>query len=358
MQKLKVGLIGLGQVAQITHIPILKSLPDKFEIAALCDVSPQLLECLGRIHNVANLYTDAHELVKQDDLDIVFVLNSHAYHAEHAIAAARHKKHVLIEKPMCLTMSEAQAIIQARDESGVHIAVGYMRRFAPAFTQAAGQVKELGKINYARIRAIIGRNALFIDQACHYYKFDDIPEAAKQDNADRTKRLLLEAIGDASPEMRARYMSLCGLSSHDLSAMREILGMPKRVAAAKQWNGTRGQFLNVIFEYEDYCAMFETGTDNIRRFDAHIQVYGENKSLLVKYDTPYIRHLPTTLAVQETVGEALHESVTRPTFKDPYTIELEHLHQVITEGIAPKTTPEDYIEDLRLFQMIMEALRQ
>jgi predicted dehydrogenase len=236
--------------------------------------------------------------------------------------------------------------------------VGYMRRFAPAFTQAVEQVKALGKINYARIRAIIGRNALFINQACHYYEFDDIPGWAKQENAERTNRMLREAIGDFTPEMRTTYLTLCGLSSHDLSAMREIIGMPGGVAAAKMWKGTKGQFLNVIFEYDDFCALFETGTDNVRRFDAHIQVYGENKVLRVQYDTPYIRHLPTTLTVQETIGEALHESVTRPTFKDPYTMELEHLHQVITEGIPPKTTPEDYVKDLQLFQMIMEALQR
>jgi hypothetical protein len=93
------------------------------------------------------------------------------------------------------------------------------------------------------------------------------------------------------------------------------------------------------------------------RFDAHIEVLGPTKSLLVQYDTPYIRHLPTTLVVRETDVEAFTESVTRPTFKDPYTHELEYFHEVVTAGTPPKTTPEDFVEDLRLDRQIIDAMR-
>jgi hypothetical protein len=79
--------------------------------------------------------------------------------------------------------------------------------------------------------------------------------------------------------------------------------------------------------------------------------------MLIRYDTPFIRHLPTTLIMRETEGDALVETVTRPTFKDPYTHELEYFHEVVTAGMQPKTTPEDFMDDLRLFGMIMAALR-
>jgi hypothetical protein len=49
--------------------------------------------------------------------------------------------------------------------------------------------------------------------------------------------------------------------------------------------------------------------------------------------------------------------VVRPTFKDPYTHELEYFHEVVTQGRAPKTTPEDFMDDLRLDRMIVDALR-
>ncbi|MDG0790912.1 hypothetical protein OMP38_08565 [Cohnella ginsengisoli] len=48
MKKLKVGMIGLGEIAQIIHLPILQSMPDRFELVALCDVSPGLLALMGK----------------------------------------------------------------------------------------------------------------------------------------------------------------------------------------------------------------------------------------------------------------------------------------------------------------------
>jgi hypothetical protein len=77
----------------------------------------------------------------------------------------------------------------------------------------------------------------------------------------------------------------------------------------------------------------------------------------VQYDSPYIRHLPTTLVIGETIGDAYEQRVVRATFKDPYTHELEAFHDVVTRGIAPKTTPEDFMADLRLARMIVDALR-
>jgi predicted dehydrogenase len=77
----------------------------------------------------------------------------------------------------------------------------------------------------------------------------------------------------------------------------------------------------------------------------------------VQYDTPYIRHLPTTLTISETVGESFTETVHRPTFKDPYTHELEHFHDVVMGICPPKTPPEDSVEDLELFREIVEALQ-
>src|SRR5437868_10277578 len=190
---------------------------------------------------------------------------------------------------MCLTRREAEAILNAQQEAGVQVMVGYMRLYAPAFVLAAEQIHALERINYVRVRDIIGQNAKFVEQSSVVLRPKDIPQEAMQDRAERASRLVKAAIGDASPELVRTYRLLCGLSSHDLSAMRELLGMPRRVIAARQC----GSFLTALFEYESFTVTFETGIDHNRRFDAHIQVYGETKEIRVQYDTPYIRHLPT-----------------------------------------------------------------
>jgi predicted dehydrogenase len=230
-----------------------------------------------------------------------------------------------------------------------------MRRYAHAFLQAVAEVKTLGPINYARVRDIIGRNRLFIDQTSTVLRFDDIPPAAQRDRAARAERLVAEAIGQGPADLIRAYRLLLGLSSHDLSAMRELLGVPKRVISAAQWHG--GLFLSANFGYDGYCITFETGIDSQRRFDAHLEVYGETKLVKIQYDTPFIRHLPTTLTIQETIGDAVSETVVVPTYTDPYTYELEHFHDVVVGNATTKTTPEDFIEDLRLFREIVEVLR-
>jgi predicted dehydrogenase len=356
MTRMKVGVVGLGEIAQIIHLPILQAYSDKFEIAAICDISQELLSALGERYNVPaeHRYTDYNDLPRQRDLDAVFVLNSDEYHTDTALAAIGRGKHVLIEKPMCLTRQEAETIIKARDEAGVQVMVGYMRRYAPAFVQAVEYVRALEKINYARVRDIIGQNTQFVEQSSVVLRPKDIPPEAMQDRAERASRLIKAAIGDAPPQLVGTYRLLCGLSSHDLSAMRELLGMPKRVIAARQW----GVFLTTLFEYESFTVTFETGIDHNRRFDAHIAVYGEAKEIRVQYDTPYIRHLPTQLFINETQGEAFEERVIRPTFTDPYTVELLHFYEVVTHNTQPKTTAEDFLYDLDLFEIIINALRE
>lgn len=357
MNQLRVGVIGLGEVAQIIHLPILDSLSSGYALTAICDISPSLLTEIGQRYGVPEeaRHLDFHELAGRNDLDVVFVLNSDEYHADCAIAAMQSGKHVMVEKPMCLTMAEAENIIHERDAAGVRLMVGYMRRYAPAFIEAVDRVRGMDSINYVRVRDIIGQNRLIIDQVADVVRPDDIPPELGKDRQMRAARLVAEAIGDAPPELARGYRLLCGLSSHDLSAMRELIGMPKRVLSASHWNG--GAFLHVVMDYGEFQAVLETGVDSQVRFDAHIEVYGERSSVRIQYDTPYIRHLPTRLFTTETNGAEYTEREVRPTFADPYTRELEQLHAAIATGAEIKTTAEDFTEDLLLFQQIIAAIR-
>src|SRR5260221_11591341 len=102
-KRLRVGVIGLGTVAQIIHLPILKNLSDLYEIAALCDISRQLLVYIGKRYSIDRLDTTLNELVPLQDIDFLFVLKIDEYHAEFAIGAAERDKHVFTDKPTGLT---------------------------------------------------------------------------------------------------------------------------------------------------------------------------------------------------------------------------------------------------------------
>ncbi|SDS78755.1 Gfo/Idh/MocA family oxidoreductase [Actinopolymorpha singaporensis] len=351
MSPLRVGVIGLGEVAQVIHLPILESLPELYELAAVCDLSPTLLDVVGRRYGVERRYDDFQKLARDQTLDCVLVLNNDEYHCDAVTAALGQSLHVLVEKPMCLSPREAERIVAARDASGCVVMVGYMRRFAPAFTAAKEQLTKLGRVNYVRVHDVIGRNQLLIDQTAHVLRPHDLPAAALADRHERGRRLVREALGDVPDVLGGTYRLLCGLGSHDLSAMRELLGRPRGVAAARQWRD--GQFVVALFEYDDHLAVYETGVDEQLRFDAHIEVYGETTSMRIQYDTPYVRHLPTVLMFEESNGDAYTRSVVRPHLKDPYTHELEAFHASVTAGVPVRTTPEDFVQDLELFTEII-----
>ncbi|NTU84743.1 MAG: hypothetical protein HGA45_36165 [Chloroflexales bacterium] len=162
-------------------------------------------------------------------------------------------------------------------------------------------------------------------------------------------QLLDEALGDAPAVLRGVYGLLLGLSSHDLSAMRELLGMPRRVLYATQRQG--GLYLTAAFDYGDYVCQFETGIDNIPRFDAHLEVYGENQVLRVQYDTPYVRNLPIRLSITEANGKGgVIERREHPAWGDAFVAEWRAFYASVTEGRQPKTTPTDFRQELELFR--------
>ncbi|MBO7745323.1 Gfo/Idh/MocA family oxidoreductase [Paenibacillus sp. MWE-103] len=351
----KLGLIGLGEAAQVIHLPVLQAMGDKFEITAVCDVSPGLAHAVGEQYRVARRYTSAEELLDDEEVEAVLVLNSDEYHADCVVGALHRNKHVFVEKPMCLNEADARRIIAAKNASAGKAMVGYMRRYAPAFVQGVAEAKKLGRINYARVRDIIGPNSYFIRQTANVVRFDDIPAEQAEDRLVRGAAQVKEALGERAERFYGTYRLMAGLSSHDLSAMREMLGMPSRVLAASRWND--GQFMSAMFQYDaGFNALFETGIDHQGRFDATIEVMGETGTVKVDYDTAYIRHLPTTLTVTESDGETYKEQVIRPTFTDSYTIELRQFHDAIAHGAPIKTTPEDAAEDLTLFRMLVEAM--
>jgi predicted dehydrogenase len=356
MSKLRVGVIGLGEVAPVIHLPIIESLPDRYELAAICDISAGLLKRLGDRYRVERRYTDAHEMIANGGLDCVFVLNSDEYHAECTVAALDAGIDVLVEKPMCLSPREAREIIAARDRSGKTVMVAYMRRFAPAFTEAVERLPELGEIRYVRVHDIIGENRLIVDQTSYVDRPDDIPQDAVDAKWARRSELVREALGDVPQELEWTYGLLCGLGSHDLSAMRELLGPPKEVSAARMWR--QGGYVVALLDYGDFVVTYETGVDAQLRYDTYIEVYGERGTMKVQYDTPYVRHFPTTLHVEVTRGDSYERSVTRPHLKDPYTYEIEYFHDIVTNGGTPKTTPEDYVLDMELFVEIIRALER
>ena len=356
MERIRVGIIGCGEVAQINHLPSLGFLNDLFEVTALSDVSRRVLEGVGKQYGVTRRFLDYRDLVKDAEVDAVLVTTPHAYHTEQTLSALAHGKHVLVEKPMAMTLEDADKIIEAQKRSGLTVQVGYMRRYATAFEEAVARVKQMDGVHLARVHDVIGKNALLIAPTSKVIRGKDISQQVMDEGKRLTEQKLLEALGEAPQEIKIAYNLLLGLSTHDLSAMRELLGTPKGVLYAAQRVG--GLYLTAAFDYGDFVCGFETGIDAIPRFDCYLEVYGKSQFLRVDYQTPYVRHLATKLSVVTAVPDSeLHQETVQPAFEDNFTREWRAFYKNVTTGGAPKTSPEDYRHDLELFGHMMEKIR-
>ncbi|KAI7210684.1 NAD(P)-binding protein [Hortaea werneckii] len=360
-----VGLIGCGEVAQVIHIPTLNNLNEQYRITYLCDVSQDALNhCATKVAQgppgtpAPKLTKNAAEVCSSKDVDIVFVINSTEYHVHHAIMALENDKIAFVEKPMAMNVRDVNLMRQAEAKSKGTVMVGYMRRYATAFLDAIKEVGGMEQVTYARVRDIIGRNAFFVDQSGTFpKKFSDYSKEDGQDLAARNEDLVTEGLSkdlgvSVTKESSIMWTLLGNLGSHDLSLMREALGMPKNVLGCSLNAST---VWNVLFQYPGFVCSYESGIDEIPRFDAHLEVYSKNKQVTVQYDTPYVKGLPVTMTIKENVDGHYEERFVRKTYEDPYTLEMRELYALATEGKPVKTTVEDAAKDLEIYQMIMSA---
>jgi len=357
MQQLRLGIVGCGEVAQVIHLPSLHQCADRFAVTALCDVSAEVMNAVGDQWGIARRYQAYEDLLAQNDIDAVLIANPHAYHAEATLAAIAAGKHVLVEKPMCLTLREADAVIEAQQQGHVTVQVGYMRRYAPAFVEACRMVKELEEIRLARVYDVIGKNELIIDQTSRVVRGSDIPADVIAAGKAMQQALVEEAIGDAPAALQSAYLLMLGLSTHDISAMRELLGRPQRVLYAAQ--RLQGAYLSAAFDYGNFVCHYETGIDRIPRFHAGIEVFGAERVIHVKYETPYVRNLPVRLYVTEANGSGgVVEQAIQPSWNDPFVAEWHAFYDNITKQQTPKTSPADFRADLELFGEMIHHMQQ
>lgn len=128
MEKLKIGIVGVGGIAQC-HIGGYKKNP-LTELYAFCDINEERLKSQGEIHGINRLYTDVNDMLRDcPELDAVSVCTWNVAHAPVTIACLKAGKNVLCEKPMAMTVAEAEEMKKAAEESGKLLMIGFVRRF-------------------------------------------------------------------------------------------------------------------------------------------------------------------------------------------------------------------------------------
>ena len=166
---MRYALIGCGRIAT-NHMKA--AVNNQLEISAVCDVVPEHMEVLLAKHELQNdmsilRYTDYRSMIQEVKPDLVSIATESGIHAEIALFCIDHGVHVIIEKPMAMSISDANEIIQRSEEKHVKVSACHQNRFNIAVQEMrhALEAGRFGRLSHGSIHVRWNRNQGYYDQA-------------------------------------------------------------------------------------------------------------------------------------------------------------------------------------------------
>ena len=157
MDKVRVGIIGCGGIANGKHMPSLAQVKE-CEMVAFCDIIVEKAEAAAKKFGVdgAKVYADYKELLADETIDVVHVCTPNRSHSFITVDALEAGKHVMCEKPMAINSAEAQKMLDAAKRTGKKLTIGYQNRHRPdsLFMKQEAMDGTFGEIYYAKAIAL------------------------------------------------------------------------------------------------------------------------------------------------------------------------------------------------------------
>lgn len=166
---MKYALIGCGRIA-VNHIKA--ALNNHLEIVAVCDVVPEKIDALLAKYNLAEdlsikRYTDYRQMLSENEFVLASIATESGLHAQIAFDCIDAGVNIIIEKPMAMSMADAEEIIRRSDARGVKVAACHQNRFNVAVqeTRRALEAGRFGRLSHGSIHVRWNRNRDYYDQA-------------------------------------------------------------------------------------------------------------------------------------------------------------------------------------------------
>ena len=153
-QPVSVGILGVGAVTQVVHLPMFSERPD-VEVIAVSDLDRAKAEALATRFEVP-LVLSNEEILSHDGVQAAVICTPNYLHESMAVEAFEHGKHVLVERPLALTAKGVRRVLDAAEAAGRHLAVGMIHRFRPDVGALGAFVAggELGDIYAVRANSL------------------------------------------------------------------------------------------------------------------------------------------------------------------------------------------------------------
>ena len=340
MSRVRIGVIGCGAIAQVHHLPNLTALHREFEVPIVCDLSRGAAQAVAKRFHVPQFVTDYTELL-DSDVDAVLLCHGDPK-TEVALAAFEAGKHVFIEKPVCFSLQEIDAMLTAQDKAGTVAQTGYMKVHDPAFQLAKREVNTMESYRFVQINHLHPNNNLHLSQF-DVERFNDVPPDAFKPAGVAREKAQTEAIGsvlsqaglesDTQNKAARVFYLLAGSMIHDIYSLRVMLGSPSEVISAEVWADGRG--VSIVFAYPNGARCVATWVDlpDLWDFKETLEIYGDNKRVIVSYPTGFSRGILSEVTIHGIDADGTTYSKTPAVeWESAFVRELRHFHACITEG--------------------------
>ena len=342
---IRAGVVGGGLVAQAMHIPNLAALTDRFQLAALAEPSETVRNALGKRYGIAGLHPDYHALIEAGGIDAIVVASPAGTHAEVTLAALDAGLHVFVEKPMCITLADADAIVAARDRTNRIVQVGTMKRFDPAVERMLAELPSSAEdLRYVSVVVYDPEFEPYFGPG-EIVRGADVPADLIVATREAEAAQVEAAVGSRHPDVvRAFSESFLGSLLHDLNVVHGLLErmgepLPAQVVAGDWWNEGRSVTGSLRLANGARCD-----TSWIQLLDVH--EYSETISFLfadsvrtLTFPSPWLRQYPTVYRRGNRDG-TLNSVHTATSYEESFSRELVHFYECIADGTPCRTPPE------------------
>lgn len=336
MKKIKAAIIGCGLIAQERHIPAMTKIKN-LDLVAVCDINEKLAKDVAKTYKIPRVYTESSKMFKEENLDLVDICVPPQIHANIAIEAMENSCHIIMEKPMALTVSDCDRMIESSEENNVKICVIHNKNFHKPFIKAKEMVKNgsIGDIIGMRMFLSTPRWDM-IDLEDHWYH--KLPGGVIGETGPHIAYMSAEFIKDiTNAEVFAKNI-LNHPWTHNDEFRIELEG--KNAISSIELTYSANYWV---------CDIEIVGTDALLRLDL-------NGMILTKHSLKELKLIPLAKFYLSNVSQILRGVLSNVfgSRKIGTEVVIEQFVESIKNNSEPPVTGEEGREAVRIMEMIVE----
>ena len=318
------GIIGPGGFAGTAVAPAIKALGTEGALVGVVSRDRGRAEAFAAEHGARRAYTDYADLLRDAEVDIVYISTPNAQHVEQALAAARAGKHVLCEKPLALSVSDARRMVEAFEAAGLKLGTHFQTRHHTAFVETKRLLEQraIGDVILVQIEVSSGANPF------------------------RSWR--------ADPQL-AGMGSMNNIAVHPFDLLRYLLGSEVREVTALTDVGRSAELEHMVvalLRFQNGVLAYVNANQKVTNFQPDIDIYGaEGRIVGVNCTRPF---RDGELRVLTAAGE----QVTPYTSKDAVVRSVAAFNDAVAHDREPNASGLDGLRSVQLTDAVIRSARE